>query len=387
MGIKPKNHGDPKKSAAAPRQQFMTKIVSVDEFVLDGAGKAVGIKGKSFPDRSPITVTLTAEGPKAENPNRKDFDAYRKGFTAAGKKRVLEPGGILRLNCAEAGESAFAADWINVLSYNAESTKQSMSFGFTGVELAMTDIAKARYYDIKKEMTAENSNVGPYAVNDALFAELKGQKPYKIANVVQYHPGNIMDCGEDNLRDTLLTYYGDAKFGKVTSESGSTYEPVSPGLMVRALNAEGEILESVNVTSFALFKAGVETPEDRAAYVQKQVLESFSPEGTASYSLLPYDRRKISDLSMTVDDNTKQGIHGFVMAQRATSKPSPDGSGFEVHAVQAAIRSAENGMPTDIAIPHGAKSVNVALLARDGTELRVAASPQEEETESSGPCP
>jgi len=55
--------------------------------------------------------------------------------------------------------------------------------------------------------------------------------------------------------------------------------------------------------------------------------------------------------------------------------------------VQAAIRSAENGMPTDIAIPHGAKSVNVALLARDGTELRVAVSPQEEETESSGPCP
>ena len=387
--MKQRNAGETKKSAAAPRQQVQTKIVSVDEFVLDGAGKAIGIKGKSIPDKSVITVMLTTEGAKAENPKRKDFETNRAGFTASGKKCKLEPGGVLRLNCTETGENTFSTDWINVLSYNAESSKQSMSYGFTGVELIMTDVAKARYYDIKKEKTAENAQVGAYPVYDALFTDLKGQKPFKIANVLQFHPGNIKDCGTADLPGALQAYYSDPKFAKVTNEAGKTFEPVSPGLIIRALNANGEVLDAVNITGFAFHKAGAETPEERAAYAQK---EAFS-EGVASYSLLPYDRRKISDHSMTVEDNTKQGMLGFAMAMRATNKPSADGSSFELHATQAAIRSAENGMPTDIAIPYGAQAVNVGLLAKDGGELRAAVdagpqgNPQEEDAESEGPSP
>lgn len=368
--------------------RVVTKIVSVSDFIQDESGKAVGIKGVSFPDKTDVEIMLSTSGANADNAKRRDFEAYRKGFKAPNGSRVaIEPGAVLRLNCKETGENSFETEWINVLAGNRESAKQALRFGYCAVELYTPEPIKETYREVATTLKAENPDVSKYDIENALLEKIKGERRYN-GNVLLYHPAQIMEADVASLKETLVGYYGSEKFAKVTSEnSDKAYEPVSPGVIVRALNADGEALAAMDVTGAMLYKAKAVSPEERAEYAASLPAQ-MGLDDAASYSLLPYDRVRISEFSLTVEDKTVAGIKSFARAQSMSFEKITDESGetgYENRAMQAAVKSAGNGMISELAIPAGAEIVDVALLAKDGTKMKEAGKEGEEESDDNGP--
>lgn len=383
MKVMRNNSGNAKKPARA-----VTKIVSVSDFIQDESGKAVGIRGVSFPDKTEVEIILSTSGANAENAKRRDFEAYRKGFKAPNGSRVaIEPGAVLRLNCKETGENSFETEWINVLAGNRESSKQALRFGYCAVELYTPEPVKEIYREVAATLKAETPDVSKYDIENALLEKIKGERRYN-GNVLLYHPGQIMEAEAASLCETLAGYYGSGKFAKVTSEnSDKTYEPVSPGVVIRALNADGEVLAAMDVTGAMLYKAKAETPTERAAYAAS-LTDQLGFGDAASYSLLPYDKIRISEYSLTVEDNTITGIKSFARAQSMSFEKVTDESGetgYENRAMQAVVKSAGNGMISELALPDGARSVDIALLAKDGSEMKEAGREKEEESDGNSP--
>lgn len=383
MKITRNSSGNAKKAARA-----VTKIVSVSDFIQDESGKAVGIKGVSFPDKAEVEIMLSTSGANAENSKRRDFEAYRKGFKAPNGSRVaIEPGAVLRLNCKETGENSFETEWINVLAGNRESSQQALRFGYCAVELFTPEPVKETYREVAAGLKAGNPDVSKYEIENALLEKIKGERRYN-GNVLLYHPAQTMETGAASLKETLTGYYGSAKFAKVTSEnSDRTYEPVSPGVVIRALNGDGEVLAAMDVTGAMLYKAKADSPEERAAYAAS-LTDQLGIGDAASYSLLPYDRIRISEYSLTVEDNTVAGIKSFARAQGMSFEKVTDESGetgYENRAMQAVVKSAGNGMISELAVPAGSRTVDVALLARDGTEMKEAGRQEEDESDDNSP--
>jgi hypothetical protein len=370
------------KAKSAKFEWAKQKVLCVTDFITDSDDKAIGVKGLSYPDRKNIEVLLDNDCPQAANPKRKTFEDCRNGYTAIGQKRKMEIGAILRLNCTpDSGTDKYKTTWINMLAGNEELAKSTMRFGFMAVELfpASEEIAE-KFKEFKKQLQNEKPGIRGYEIENAFLEEIKGQQRYH-GHCLQYHDQNIFTADANGLRAKLVEYYASPKFASATTEAGKEYEPINPGLIIRAINSDGHVVSAVDITSAKLFHAEAKTPEARADFAADSAQKMFGDD-IVSFNILPYDKTSISQIALTVEDATILNIKALTRARNASFEivEGTGGNDYENRANQAAVRTAGNGMVVEVVIPDGAARVDVALLDKDGS-LMVDASKVEKQIE------
>jgi hypothetical protein len=384
------------------------KIVFVQEFIEDDSGKAVGIKGLSYPDRTCVSVTLTTEGVNAENNSRPSFDEYRKGYsTPRGGEIKIEEGAVLRLNCHDLGDNNFAAEWINIVAKNLDEQKRTVAFGYASVEAFPSDEARELRKAIAARIGEENPELKTSGkllekkqlfqrnkmIEDELREQLKNKPRYKNASVMLFHTDAIADVTAEKAGEYFLKYYSDERFARTAGKDGNLYEKMSPGVLIRAVNADGEVIDCVKLGSYDLYKNKAESPEERANLAVRQ-LNRIPASDAVTYSVLPFDTVKIGEISLKVNSANKLGIDRIqqMLGKTRVNKYSDEGKFLYVedYAVPAAIRfSQPSGLVSDVYMPHGSKRVQEALLDKGGQEMKEAppSSPAESEDESDSVSP
>jgi len=368
----------PREKAKQQEAKRETKILVVRSFIEDEQGRAIGVTGVTFPEKTEIEVLLSTSGKHAANEKRRDFETYRKGFKVpTGTKVKLETGGVLRLTCVQTGENRYETDWINCMAANKDVAQKNMSFKHTGVELFTPEQVKSKRDEIRKQMQqAGGGEVNRTKLEDALREAISGQERFR-GNVLVYHNDKITDVPANGLQSALQTYYAQERFAKVANEEGKTYEPISPGVVVRALDADGKVLGALNITGANLYTANAHNPDERADFAAKSSIQHLGSADVAAYSILPYDRIHISHFATLVEKKNIQNINALMRACYYSRKEAVDDSGqpyTEQHALPAAVTYAPNGMARGVSLPDSAvsKSVDVALLDLKGGELPVA---------------
>jgi|GEM_PF-6517423 len=91
-------------------------------------GGRVGVRGVNPTTRREETVVLTASGPEAENPRRPALEKLRGGYRAQRRLLRLEEGGVIAFSRAARGaDGVYEAPWPEVLAYDRESAKATLS--------------------------------------------------------------------------------------------------------------------------------------------------------------------------------------------------------------------------------------------------------------------
>jgi hypothetical protein len=379
----------------AEKSRPVEKIVFVQDFIEEG-GKTIGVKGLSYPDKTEICVTLTTDGAHAENVKRPTFDAYHKGTGIVRNQKISE-GAVLRLNCHDRGGNNFQADWINVVAHNLEEQKSTLTFGYIAAEAYSSKEIFTEQMKIRERLSKEQPELSgsrlSRAVEKELRGRLEGEQRFNNAYVFVYHNKDIVDVTAEQAQDYFMKYYSEARFAPVYKEGEEKpLERVAPGLMIRAVNSEGEVIDCAKIGASTLYKDNAHTPEERAGVAMKYMRDITSPD-VVGFSVLPFDRVRIGAMTTEVSVKNTIVIDHFQRLMSATRLNRKDEEGnryVEEFAVQGVAKfSQPSGLASDALIPYGSKRVDVALLDRDGGELAKAntVAPTDSADEDDSPSP
>ncbi|MDR1855915.1 MAG: hypothetical protein LBR22_01960 [Desulfovibrio sp.] len=346
------------------------RIVTVTEFIEDADGKAVAINGVTFPDGRSVRV-LPPPPPQTPGTSAPlDFEACRQGNTFRGPDVRLEPGGVLQINCIDRG-AQLDAKWLAMMASNAEAAKRNLSLGHGSLALFIPEHLRKLHMETAKDTLAKNPKANYYEIARAYIGAVKGEPCYRGSYQGFDLPG-IFRTDPGDLKGRLICHYAEERFRRVAVE-GRSFEPISPGLIVRAMDDGGRVTAALHIQPEHLYKEGLSTPDQRASYVAEVVQDQLQGEGVVAYDCLPYDRRLVSRFSLTNDPErewTMRGILSLVNARRNSSE-LVDGQ-HEMRAFRAAATFAGNGMVTDVVVPTGEVPVEAARLTQDGSLMAEA---------------
>lgn len=363
----------PKKSKS--RSYPDTKLLHIKQFVMED-GKAVGIIGQAYPSREQIEVRMDMECEKAKNTGRKDFEALRSGFRLPNREVMkIEPGAVLRLPCHVTGEGQAVTEWINVLTRNADETKDKLRFGFASVELYTPKALRQKRDEIRKELKGAVSDEDLEFKVDARMLEVcQNQQRYDGAVRLYEHAAPIKGDFAQAM-EGVADYYAKECFKPVTDElTQKQYERAQPGIFIRALDPDGGVVAALDVSPAELYRAQAASVEERTAVVEEKIASILEVFPDAQLNLLPYSRISISKFPLTVTDNNYD-LKAFRRAQNMSCeyKVDPEGERYiEARAMEAVVEFSNNGMVSSFSVPEGAKNVDVARLDEKGGEMPVA---------------
>lgn len=365
MRCKMKPFGQSPKKESYPEN----KILYIKDFIEEG-GKTVGVLGIVYPEQIEVRMDMTYE--KVNDANRSEFETMRADFN-------LERGAILRLPYYKTGENEAVADKIdvfNVLTRNAEETKQKFIFSYASVDLYTPKALRQQREDIRKELkgTVPDDEL-EFNVDERMLKACQNQRRYDGA-VRFYFPSESIVGDLDEVMPAVENYFCDLRFGEVVEEGG-LFPREQPGLWLRALNPQGEVLAVYDVSPSMLYHAGGVIPEERITVVHEELLSMLGQFPDAQFNLLPYSKVDISQCPLTVTYNNDE-IQAFRHAQGMSYEFKLNDNGeryFEARAMEAVVEFADNGLVNNFFIPGGAKNVAVARLDAKGQENTVMSLP------------
>lgn len=344
------------------------KILYLKDFITEG-GTTIGVLGIVYPSREQIEVRMDMTCEKGNDANRSDFEKMRADFN-------LEPGAILRLPYYTTGENKAVVDKIdvfNVLTRNEKETRQKLSFGYASVDLYTPKALRQQREDIRKELkgTVPDDEL-VFNVDERMLQACRNQRRYDGA-VRLYFPSESIVGDFDDVMPAVKNYFCDLMFGKVVEEGG-LFPREQPGLWLRALNFQGEVLAVHEVSPSMLYHAGGVIPEERITVVYEELLSMLGRFPDAQFNLLPYSKVDISQFPLTVTGNNDE-LKAFRRALDMSYelKLNDDGERYlEARAMEAVVEFADNGLVYSFFVPEGARNVDVARLGDKGQEMPFA---------------
>lgn len=383
---KEKNNASESPSQQAQFTEML--LMHLDGFIEEN-DKVVGVVGTIYPSREPLEVRMDMNCEKANNPKRRDFNAYAQGFKFGKDFIQMEPGAMLRLPCIRTGEGTANAQWINLVTRSKEDTRKRFRAGFTAVELYTPENLKEKRKEIYRELQGQVARERLNYEVDERMLEVSPNQPRYHGGVKFYDHKKPITGGLEGVSEAVGEYFAHPRFEKfMDPASKKEFEREQPGMWVRALNDKGEVLAVLDISPRELYKNNAESVQERTALANERIGQLAEEFPDATFNILTYSKIAISGISLTPADSLYE-LKMFRRAQNMSYKETEeDGEKyFEDRAMEAGCLFAENGMVSSCIVPTGAKNVDVSILNEFGEEMPIAGAPKAQEVVAGNPSP